>query len=166
MTDSTESWVPFSGGELEGQMPKARCPRCRERLRARRIGAAAVPLCFQCYRAGLDRERALRAVADLDTATEHRFQYLLPLEPVNRQRLTMLRAERQASRTASLEGEGRFEARRRAAQITARRALQGLEEALKARHASAAERHRLMASAFHAAELQFPEAWLPFVIAG
>src|SRR5262245_56245682 len=116
-------WLPFRGGELEGPRPKALCPRCRERLNARRIGNASVPLCFQCYRAGLDRERALRAAAQLDTASEERFQYLLPLEPVNRNRLSMLRAERTTAREASQTGAGRFDARCRRAQIAARRVL-------------------------------------------
>jgi hypothetical protein len=124
-----------------------------------------VPLCFQCYRAGLDRERAIGAAGELDTASDARFQYLLPFEPVNRSRLAMLRAERIAARTAEHSGAGRFDERCRRAQMTARRAIQSIETALASRGASTAERHRVMATATHAAELQFPESWLPFVVA-
>jgi hypothetical protein len=166
MADLKESWVPFTGGELEGRRPggsRPLCRRCRARFDSRRIGTEAVPLCFQCYRAGLDRDRTLQDAANLDTASHERFQYLLPFEPVNRQRLTMLRAERQAARASERAGSS-FDARRRAAQMNARRALARIDVALEKRGASTLERHRAMASAFYAAELQFPDAWLPFVV--
>jgi hypothetical protein len=155
-------WVGFPGGELEGKRPKTLCPSCRPRN----------TLCFQCYRAELDRERALKAAADLDTASSERFQSALPFEPVNTPRLDRLRAERAASRVMMREGAGRFVDRRRQAQIAARHAFQQIAAGLRARTASgpsSQEQQRraqdlAMAAAFHAAELQLPESWLPFVV--
>src|SRR5438045_747484 len=96
-----EEWVSFPGGELEGKRPKVLCPACRAALNR---GAASSnsshpsgpprPLCFQCYRAELEREHALRAAGDLDTASDARFQFQLPFERVNRARLDMLKAGR------------------------------------------------------------------------
>src|SRR5436309_15107074 len=88
-------WASFPGGELEGKRPKALCPACRQ---ARECAAApcanagarsqSVPasrlLCFQCYRADLERHRALRAAATLNTASEERFQAQLPFEAVDK----------------------------------------------------------------------------------
>ena len=34
----------------------------------------ALPLCFQCYRAELEREKALKAAGQLETASEARFR--------------------------------------------------------------------------------------------
>ena len=99
------------------------CPACRDR--ANHTGT----LCFQCYRAGLDRERALKAAAELNTASEARFQSALPFEPVNRPRLERLRAERAATRAAMQAGSGRFLDRQRRAQIAARHALQQIAAA-------------------------------------
>jgi hypothetical protein len=147
-------WVTFPGGELDGKRPKARCQACRaaERLRS----GSPAPICFQCYRASLDRERALKAAGQLDTGSDERFQAALPLEPVNRWRLDMLRAERAAERAARQSGVDRSVAKRRQAQIAARHALQ--------RIAAGLPEHRIPISAIHAAELQLPEAWLPFVV--
>src|SRR5262245_39128622 len=82
-------WVGFHGGELEGKRPKALCPACREKLNQRaasrlpadgnRGADARAPLCFQCYRADLVRERALKAAGDIDTTSVERFQFVLPL---------------------------------------------------------------------------------------
>src|SRR4051812_45512618 len=78
-------WASFPGGELEGKRPKALCPVCREQLRRAAEGGAALSerrsLCFQCYRVELERERALAAAGELDTASESRFQTTLPFEP-------------------------------------------------------------------------------------
>jgi len=148
-------WVTFPGGELEGQRPKALCPACRAALKtgARATGATAPrPLCFQCYRADLDRQRALRAAGDLDTASEARFQSQLPFEPVDRTRLQTLKAARADVRR---QRAGGYEDRRRHAQMGARHALQTIAANLKARG--------LSASAMHAAELQLPASWLPYV---
>src|SRR5204863_1584947 len=123
------------------------------------------PLCFQCYRAELERERALRAAGELDTASEARFQFQLPLEPVNRARLDMLKVERATTRAAASEGLGKYGDRRRHAQLEARRALQAIAAGLHARGAAPALHARVMDAALHAAELQLPEAWLPFVVA-
>jgi hypothetical protein len=171
-------WVGFPGGELEGKRPRTLCPACRERLnrmaldgRLPESAARARPsrtLCFQCYRAELARERALGAAGDLDTASSERFQSALPFEAVNTSRLVRLRAERAASRVTMQAGAGRFVDRRRRAQIAARHALQEIATGLRApaasRPASPDLHHRVMAAAVHAAELQLPESWLPFVV--
>ncbi len=171
-------WVGFPGGELEGKRPKTLCPACRENvgrlLATRRTEAvratpagpqgASRTLCFQCYRAEIDRDRALRAAGELNTASVERFQTALPFEPVNRPRLEMLKVERIAARTAGHQGVVRFEDRRRQAQIAARHALQNIAASLAARKATPADRAREIAYAIHAAELQLPESWLPFVV--
>src|SRR5438132_11822710 len=133
-----DEWVEFPGGELEGKRPKALCAACRERLTRAAAGQADRRLlCFQCYRAGLDRERAMRAAGQLDTASEARFQFALPFEPVNRPRLDMLKADRVADRTATRAGVGRLVDRRRHAQITARHALHSIGAELRARQLAA-----------------------------
>jgi hypothetical protein len=162
-----EEWIRFPGGELEGKRPKAMCTPCRERAAAAqahtapRLGA----LCFQCYRAQLDRERALTAAGELDTASFARFQFGLPFEPVNKPRLTMLKAERATARATRQEGAGLYVDKRRRAQIAARHALDAIATGLEARQLVPAERDRFIAAAIHAAELQLPESWLPFVVA-
>jgi hypothetical protein len=166
-----KEWIEFPGGELEGTRPRALCQACRDKLKAGvRQAARKAPLCFQCYRAELDRERMLKAAGDLDTASEERFQGALPFEPVNRPRLERLRSERTAARASLESGAGRFVDKRRRAQIAARHALQRIADGLKARGASErlltseAEGLGLFAEATHAAELQLPDAWLPFVL--
>jgi hypothetical protein len=172
-----DEWVTFPGGELEGRRPKVLCPSCREALKAAAAGAAAAlggstrrALCFQCYRAELDRERALRAAGELNTASEERFQTQLPFEPVNPARLTMLKTERTAERGVMLQGAGRFVDARRQAQIAARHALQTIVAGVAARKAarnsdaSIGFMDSAIVSAIHAAELQLPESWLPFVV--
>jgi hypothetical protein len=112
-------------------------------------------LCFQCYRADVARQRALVAAAGLHTASDARFQHTLPFEPVNRARLETLHAERRAARAALEQGSRhRFELRRRHAQIAARRALEQVAAEARSPRALAALR---------AAELQLPDAWLPYV---
>jgi hypothetical protein len=151
-----DEWVSFPGGELEGTRPKELCAGCRERAN-RAAGGSGSPvspvspvspgsaggpggpggtvsagrlrtLCFQCYRAGLDRGRALLAAAELDTTTVRRFQTTLPFEPVNKPRLAMLKVDRATAREATRQGMGQFVNRRRQAQIAARRALQAIVE--------------------------------------
>jgi len=170
---TTDEWVSFPGGELEGRRPKALCPACREALKResaspiapRATHRASRTLCFACYRAELDRQRAIAAAGQLDTASEARFQYQLPFEPVDQPRLEMLKADRHAARAAERATlAGPLIDRRRQAQIDARHALQTIAAGLKARAVAAAERDRAMASAFHAAELQLPDAWIPFVM--
>jgi hypothetical protein len=168
-------WVEFPGGELEGQRPRALCPACREKLQARwrfvparRRGKgepSRPPICFQCYRAELERQRALKAAGELNTASEARFQFGLPFERVNQSRLEALRADRAVARAAMQSGPDRFVARRRQAQIAARHALQRVVAGLSGSDVPKAERDRAMLAATHAAELQLPEAWLPFVVA-
>jgi len=158
-----EDWVSFPGGELEGKRPKAVCPACRDAMSR---GSARTPrtLCFQCYRAELERERALRAAGNLDTASEARFQAQLPFEPVNRARLSALKAARTEARIEARLGAGAHVDKRRQAQIAARHALQRIAEGLEARRVAAAVATRTMDDAVHAAELQLPDAWLPFVL--
>ena len=175
-------WIGFPGGELEGKRPKVLCPACREALgrafgrraeagqgvQARRDGLAGRTLCFQCYRAEIDRDRALKAAGELDTASVERFQTALPFEPVNRPRLEMLKVERATARSATLATRsGKFADRRRQAQIAARHALQRIAAGSAAtgwRQAASADHARAMIAAIHAAELQLPESWLPFVV--
>jgi hypothetical protein len=167
-----KEWVTFPGGELEGQRPKVMCPACRERLRAaariasnRQAPASSPnPICFECYRVDQARERAVQAARDLNTASEERFQTSLPFEPVNRARLERLRAERSTARAGLKIGTGRFVDRRRHAQIVARRALDRIAAGLRSRGVGEPVRHPAIAEAIHAAELQLPAAWLPFVV--
>jgi hypothetical protein len=165
---AADEWVTFPGGELEGKRPRALCPACREALKRTalagapgRAGDRRRPLCFECYRADLERDRALLAAGNLDTWSVERLQYQLPLEPVDRARLARLKAERAVVRTSTPS----YEARRRHAQIDARHALGQIASGLRARGLAAADRNRAIFEAIHAAELQLPEAWLPFVVA-
>ncbi len=176
----SDEWVTFPGGELEGRRPKALCAACRERLNREaqcakpsadgfETGRRVSPrrrdvLCFACYRAGLERERALKAAAELDTASEERFQSALPFEPVDTVRLERLKRDRAASRAAVQRPAAHCADRRRRAQIEARRALQSVFEGVRARRVAAAAREQQIAAAIHAAELQLHEAWLPFVV--
>ena len=166
--DAPDDWVLFPGGELEGQRPKTLCPACRARLQDAANGGGDTrrprTLCFQCYRAGLDRDRALKAAGELDTASEVRFQSALPFEPVNAPRLEMLKADRATARLIVQSEFGRYADRRRRAQMAARHALQAIAAGLRAREAGTIERERVIAAAIHAAELQLPESWLPFVV--
>lgn len=174
-----DEWVSFPGGELEGKRPKALCRACREALqreaasalgRSGRRRAHAAPgarrtLCFACYRAELDRQKAIEAAGRLDTASEARFQYQLPFEPVDQPRLDLLKADRHASRIAERATVGGLPIeKRRRAQIEARHALQQIAAGLRAHAVAKAERDRAMAAVFHAAELQLPDAWIPFVM--
>ena len=165
---ASDEWIAFPGGELEGRRPRALCAPCRELLqRAAERGeprlARRPALCFQCYREGLEREKAIAAAGALDTSSVERFQCALPFEPVNRARLGLLKADRAAARA----NVSRFTDSRRRAQITARRALQSIAAGLHARVPASGpdEGSRLWATAVHAAELQLPESWLPFVVA-
>ena len=170
-------WITFPGGELEGKRPKALCADCRERLqragtrlarRGRRPGLKTHPraLCFQCYRAELTRQRALAAAGQLDTASPERFQSVLPFEPINLPRLQMLKVERTAARAGAAQGAAQFAAKQRHAQIAARHALQQIVARVGARQRKSgnAEDERTIAWAIHAAELQLPESWIPFVV--
>ena len=77
----------------------------------------------------------------------------------------MLKVDRDAARIAHrATPTGPFVDRRRQAQIEARHALQRIAAGLKARAIATAERDQAMASVFHAAELQLPDAWIPFVM--
>jgi hypothetical protein len=171
---ATDEWVSFPGGELEGRRPKALCPACREALKREAFSALSTQhsapstrktLCFSCYRAEIDRQSAMAAAAQLDTASEARFQYQLPFEPVDQPRLDRLKVDRQTERAAQQATfSGPLVERRHRAQIEARHALQQIAAGLKARAVAKAEHDRAMASVFHAAELQLPESWIPFVM--
>jgi hypothetical protein len=160
-------WVSFPGGELQAPRPTVLCRTCRDKLQARAANPPNPlnqPLCFACYRASVERERALQAAGELNTATEARFQSALPFEPVNHSRLERLRTERATSKVAAHTGVGQYVDKRRQAQIAARHALERIVIGLRERNASTLERDRVLSSATHAAELQLPEAWLPFVV--
>jgi hypothetical protein len=178
-----DEWVSFPGGELEGRRPKVLCAPCRAALQQEAAGRSTRPdvvrpdgnvnrndarrarsLCFQCYRADLDRQRGIAAAGQLDTSSEARFQYQLPLEPVDRFRLDSLKASRADARIASVQGIGAYIDKRRHAQIAARHALQLIADGLRARQLSPADRRTAFGDAIHAAELQLPESWLPFVV--
>jgi hypothetical protein len=167
----TDEWVTFPGGELEGKRPKVLCGACREALKqeASIYGPSGAVrrsrlLCFDCYRADLARARALKEAGDLDTASDARFQTQLPFEPVNHVRLETLKAARADVRATERQGIGQYADKRRHAQIQARHALQSIAAGLKARQLAPAAQAQAMASALHAAELQLPEAWLPYVV--
>lgn len=166
-----DEWVSFPGGELEGRRPKVLCPACRAALAReathpapRTSHPAPRTLCFQCYRAELDRERALRAAGQLNTASEERFQSQLPFEPVDKPRLEMLKADRAQARAAAVLGTGRFVDKRRQAQVAARHALQRIAAGVQVRQLGTVDCERVIVDAIHAAELQLPDAWLPFVV--
>src|SRR6266516_2930662 len=145
--------MSFPGGELEGQRPRSLCPACRDDLN-RAAGAErsswpiggsstsrARTLCFQCYRADIEHNRALSAAGQLNTATTERFQGQLPFESVDTSRLQMSEAERPAIEFA----------------------ISGCRD----RHSGPLplpDRAVAVAAAIHAAELQLPESWLPFVV--
>jgi hypothetical protein len=160
----SDEWVTFPGGELEGKRPRALCPTCREALKAavrRGTPVARKTLCFQCYRADLERERALKSAGALETGSDTRLQFQLPFEPVNRPRLEALKAARASSRAATPQ----YIDRRRHAQIEARHALARIAAGLQARGLAPADRERAIFQAVHAAELQLPDSWIPFVVA-
>jgi hypothetical protein len=174
---AAHEWVSFPGGQLEGRRPKALCPACREALRRQAAGRSIFPsrirndanphaatrtLCFQCYRADLDRQRALAAAGALDTASTERFQYQLPFERVDTGRLELLKGERAVERGVLLQHGGRFADRRRRAQIAARHAMQRATAGGPSSPRSDARDSAI--AAIHAAELQLPESWWPFVM--
>jgi len=147
------------------------CTGCREALKreAATYGTSGSArrsrlLCFDCYRADLIRARAIKGAGELDTASSARFQTQLPFEPVNRARLDALKAERARQRTASSQGIGQYADKRRHAQIAARHALQTIAAGLSTRNLTPAAQGRALAAATRAAELQLPEARLPYVV--
>lgn len=149
-------WVAFPGGELEAPRPKLRCPECRANRRTA-ASLARKTLCFRCYRAELDRERGIATAAQLNTASEIRFQTTLPFEPVDRVRLAQLQATRLAARTEASRGTGRFVDRRRRAQLIARQTLERLAAGLRGTEAPQ------MAPRYRVERVDVPAAWLPFV---
>lgn len=161
-------WVPFPGGELEGKRPRALCPDCRRARQGASTSRVSRPaLCFQCYRLELERTRALEAAGTLDTASEARFQALLPFAPVNRPLLTRLEAERQAAKTAARSGAGAYIEKRRRAQIEARHALAHVVRGIRERQVAAASssRDRQLQAASEVGLSAYPASWLPFVAA-
>ena len=125
----------------------------------------------------------MKAAGQLETASDARFQCTLPFDPVNTARLAALKAERAAARQARSQATERQAIerqtieqctdRRRQAQIAARHALRMIGDGLRTRQTSASTRERsqraaarTMVAAIHAAGLQLPESWLPFVVPG
>lgn len=150
-------WVSFPGGELEAPRPKMRCRECRANRRTA-ASLARKTLCFRCYRVELDRERGIAEAAQLNTASEIRFQTSLPFEPVDRVRLAQLRAARASARIAAAAGAGQYVDRRRRAQIAARHALERISTGLRGRQAASTPQYRVE-------RVDVPAAWLPFVAA-
>jgi hypothetical protein len=143
-------WVSLPGGELEGRRPKTLCGPCRLR---RAAGAPQKAICFECYRADRERERALKAAGEFESSAAtivERFQHGLPFESVNIARLEQLKIDRASARRQAGAGVGQYVDKRRQAQIAARHALQRLGTGLRGHD-------------MHAAELQLPPSWLPFV---
>jgi len=159
-----KEWLSLPGGELQAPRPSVLCPACRAKLQANLANTSNRPACFACYRATLERERGLKAAGELHTASVERFQSTLPLEPVNQSRLARLRSDRETSRVAARAGIGQYVDKRRRAQIAARHALEQIVIGLRDRDLTNEERDRVLSNATHAAELQLPEAWLPFVV--
>src|SRR4029453_14075363 len=98
-------WVSFNGGELEGRRPKTLCRACRARLHRAGLDRSAalpkaLPLCFQCYRAELEREKALKGEGEPGAGPETGFQFPLPFDPVNESRLQALKTVRSNERAA------------------------------------------------------------------
>lgn len=165
-TVSNTNWAPFPGGELEGLAAKALCPACKA-ARGKGPGEARIAaLCFQCFRLDVERHRKLKAAADLNTASEERFQTALPFEPVNHARLTRLKAEREQARVKAREGRGVYIEQRRRAQIEARHALATIFEGLKQRRLThTVADMRPSAGMSQITQVQLPDSWLPFVAA-
>jgi hypothetical protein len=168
-------WASFPGSEVEGRRPRTLCAECRERLKREALsgssssavidGRRTAVICFKCYRADLARDRAIKSAAEIDTASDARFQTALPFEPVNVPRLEMLKADRIRAGERSATAAERHADRRRRAQLEARRALQAILHGVRDRRETASVRERQIAAAVHAAELQLPDAWTPFVVA-
>jgi len=119
----------------------------------RAAGAPQKAICFECHRADRRREQALKDANEFEPLPGNivaRFQDGLPFEPVNIARLERLKSDRSAARHQARAGAGQYVDKRRQAQIAARHALLRLGEGLRVQ-------------GMHAAELQLPEAWLPFV---
>jgi len=169
-------WQPFPGGELEGTPATALCPTCRAAAREC-AGVAHDPvaperkpaLCFECYLRDIRKSRALTAAANLDTASDARFQSSLPFEPVDHARLTRLKAERAVARVSERKGIGAYIEKRRRAQIEARHALATIVQGLKQRRLTTignrSERVVPRTAAAVRLSSQLPESWLPFVVA-
>jgi len=115
----------------------------------------------------LERNRAFQAAAVLNTASEERFQAQLPFESVDKPRLHMLKAARSQVRVVAGTRQAGFAERRRRAQMAARRVMQSVISPAGAHEGAASlpDRARAITAALHAAELQLPESWIPFVVA-
>ena len=111
-------------------------------------------LCFACHLASVSRDRALKAAGELDTASEARFQTMLPFDSVDHARLARLRTERATARVDAQAGVGRYVDKRRQAQIAARHALERIVVGLRVRNASKPEQDRAMSMADHAADAE------------
>jgi hypothetical protein len=119
---------------------------------------------LECYRADLDRERALSAAARFGADQVERFQDGLPFEAVDESRLARLKSARAEERRALSVGPGRYVDRRRHAQLVARRALATIARRLASRNLPIRDNRAAVDNVAHAAELQLPDAWLPFVM--
>jgi hypothetical protein len=75
-----------------------------------------------------------------------------------------LKVARAEARATASQGIGQYADKRRHAQIQARHALQTIAAGLQARQLTPAAQTQTINAAIHAAELQLPEAWLPYVV--
>ena len=120
----------------------------------------------------------MKAAGELETASDARFQCTLPFDAVDRSRLARLRTERIEARRTSNAGIGVYADRRRHAQLAARHALQQIAAQLASRQLAPTHvphpthlahpthpTHATFENLARVAELQLPEAWLPFVMA-
>lgn len=118
MAGTDTDWIAFPGGELEGPRPNVLCAKCLTRGETERR-----TLCFACYRAHFERQRAIETVlsrvvapADDPTAGE--------LPPRAARSPAVVRQFRPTRATGCEDPRyAAFAHRRRRAQIAARHAL-------------------------------------------
>jgi hypothetical protein len=129
--------------------------RAERKVRNGQVGA---PVCFACHRADLERERKLKAAGELDTASPERFQFALPLAPVDQARLARLKVQRREARVEQARVSPYVDRRRRA-QLTAQQVLARLAQGLRARGVVSADQVSIRAGSRRVA---LPDSWLPF----
>ena len=161
-----EEWVTFPGGELEGKRPKALCQRAarpksgsRHRAYHGAPGTSSVVLPVLPGRVGAIEPCSCWSARHSIRGT---LQVQLPFEPVNEPRLAKLKwiapsAQLRSSESAASSTSG---VRHKSPHATR---SQMIAAGLRTRQL-AGDNVRAMDMAIHAAELQLPESWLPFVV--
>ena len=167
-------WVGFPGGELEGKRPKALCPACRDGPSAPgRRATGPTPSCplFPM----LPRRNRPRSRPQGGGPAGHRVGGAVPDRAAVRagQPAAARDAEGGAIDRARLDARNEFGqvcrpqasgADRRAPRAAADRSGPRRQQCVEADAPGNDVREREMAAAIHAAELQLPESWLPFVV--